>query len=331
MFAVSGMSLGLIEGGSIVFVFHMWGSVAMPIIQTAYFMFGIGALAAPLLSQPFLLVTHPGDLMDGLEIGYRAAKSHEHLHDQGMECNLVVPYSVLAGLMLVNAVLMFLVWCWSPETPEHPSRIQVPKEGSVVGMQEKTRSTVWKAVVVMLHLLVVHLYFGVYVGLASYLSSFVVTSDLNLSKTEGAHMTTMFWSTFTFAKLVALAYTPWIGNRNSVLLGLSVMLTGSILLVLFAETSESLVWLAVALIGIGLSSIYACMLRYLENFFPVTSTIGSLTSVAGVLGEFTFPALISLFIDSTPIVVVWVVAASSVAMSALFPLIILLCNTKLKA
>ena len=332
-FALNGLSLGVIEGGSTVFVFQMWGTGAMPFIQAAYFMFGIGALAAPLLSEPFLILREPGDLMDGIEFGYSMAQSHQS-HDSGTKFNLIIPYSILSGLMFCNAVIMLTVWWFNAETPEHPTRHSVKvTSGSVENGRSEGKMVVskfWKVVVVALHLTLIHVYFGIDVGLASYLVTFVVMSDLRLTKTIGSHMTTMYWAAFTFTKLAAIVYIPWIGNRNSILLGLAVIMAGNAVLVPFAESSETMVWIGVALIGTGLSSIYACMLRYLEGFFPVTSTIGSLTSVAGVLGEFTFPALISLYIDQNPIVVIWVIAFSSCCIAILFPVIMLLCNMKLR-
>lgn len=322
-FSLNGVTLGIIEGGSTVFVFQMWGTTAMPFIQAAYFMFGIGALAAPLISQPFL-ITLPADL-PGVDLDI------ENDDRRGVHFNLIVPYAALAGLMFFNSVAMMFLWFFYPSTPEHSSRLTVsepPADGAVILVHKKVRTT-WKVIVITLHLIVIHLYFGVYVGLASFLVPFVVNSDLRLTKATGARMTTMYWSAFTFTKLIAMCFGQRIGHRNIVLAGISIMMTGSWILVHFAESNETMVWVGVALIGSGLSSIYACLLRYLESFFPVTSSIGSLTSVAGVMGEFTFPALISLFIEDDPVVVVWVVAVSSCLMLFFFPLIMLLCNTRL--
>jgi hypothetical protein len=336
--AVNGISLGLIEGGSTVFVFHMWGREAMPFIQAAYFAFGLGALMAPLLSEPFLLIRKPGDLFEDMEFGYHVAQPHI-VHEAGQKYNLIVPYSVLSAFMFCNAVVMLAIWFWYPQTPEHHSRITVDVsaeksvETGVTGSGEPEKQSnrkLWKFIVIVLHMIEIHLYFGIYVGLASYLVTFVVTSDLQLSKTTGSHMTTMYWSTFTFTKLAAILYIPFVGNRNSILLGLGVIVLGNMILIPFADSSEIALWIAVALIGAGLSAIYACMLRYLEGFFSITSTIGSLTSVAGVMGEFTFPAVISLFIDADPFVIIWVIAGSSMFMAVLFPIIMLLCNLKLK-
>ncbi|KAL4224665.1 hypothetical protein ACF0H5_015362 [Mactra antiquata] len=54
MFALQGITMGVLDTGGNVYCIQLWGKKNAPFIQTLHFAFGIGAFVAPLLARPFL-------------------------------------------------------------------------------------------------------------------------------------------------------------------------------------------------------------------------------------------------------------------------------------
>ena len=322
-FGLNGVCIGFVDGILNFIFLLLWGREAMPFMQLGYFMMGCGMIASPMLSKLFLSVPVTDIMEDGLEVVHMSETHVSRL------------YLLVALFQLLNALLVLGVWFAYPETTDHPSRATNEQQPLVtaVGRMAKSDSDkrVWRILVIVLHLICVHVYYGIEVAFGSYLTTFAVESELHLSKEQGTRLTTLFWSMFTLFKAVAILYIPFVGNACNILLGLAVMLAANGFLLPFGQSNVTLLWIGVAVIGAGLSSIYACMLRYLEDFVPISGVLGAMTCVSVVMGEFTFPVLISFFIESHPTVLLWAVLFSSLVMATLFPAIMLICLSRLSA
>ena len=187
----------------------------------------------------------------------------------------------------------------------------------------------WKVIVVMLTLIFMHIYLGLEITFGSYLMTFAVKCNLNLSKADGAHLTTLFWSTFTLFRIFTVFYIEFVGNQLNIFASLTVVLIANVLLVPFGSHNLPLLWTGVALIGIGVSSIWACVFGFLEEHFAVTSLISAFMIVSAVLGEFVFPVVISSFINCYPMILMWVTLFCSCGITIAFCLMSLICRTKL--
>ena len=164
----------------------------------------------------------------------------------------------------------------------------------------------------------------------SYLTTFAVKCHLKLSKADGAHLTTLFWSTFTLFRIATVFYITLIGNEINIFASLSVILAANVLLVPFADNNVYLLWTGVALIGIGVSSVWACVFGFLEEHFPVSPLVSAFMIVSATLGEFVFPAIISLFIRSYPMILMWITLFCSAGIAILFSFMSLICRFKIK-
>ena len=394
VFIINGGCLGFFEAACNVSMLFLWGKEAVPFMQVLNFMYGTGAMIAPVIAEPFLFIKNE------TAINYTSTEP-EVFHPE--KVRLIYPYSIAAGLLAFSAAFNFVLYILYPVTTEHPSRqttshsgstqplpleednnnsgnLRVPNLGryrtisetgsiltinshrnieevlkmsasmasirkascltlpticsqveTVISSEIDTKSYKrWKYLTLLLVFMFMHIYLGLEISFGSYLTTYVVNCDLNLTKGTGAHMTTLFWATFTFTKVATIFYIRMIGNQTNLLLSLMTMLAATILLNFYGNISVSLLWIGIALIGIGLSSVWGCMFGYLEEYFPVTSVIGSLMIVSAMLGEFVFPVIISSMIEKTPQILMWVVLFCSSSMTLLFLLIMFLCNRKLK-
>ena len=371
-FTLNGACLGFVEAGSNVFILHLWGRETAPFMQSLHFMFGSGSLIAPLIAEPFLIVRNSTDAAD--VHGGGSDDSNRIFHPD--EVRLYGPYSIIACLLLANAILILSVFKVYPVTEPHPTRVAAAPEaapasaaqpetngtrnGSLAseedeGIGESTDSVKaavplpnesqtkddgsrlvydkhyagYKILTIVLVLIFMHIYLGLEISFGSYLMTFAVNSDLKLSKATGAHLTTLFWSTFTLCRVVTILVVNKVGNGCVICVSLSVTLIATAILTPFGNSSEPLLWTGIALIGCGMSAVWACMFVFLEEYFPVTSVVGSLMIVSGVLGEFVFPVIISAFIKDYPQILLWTVLFCSVSISLLFAAISLILRSKL--
>lgn len=158
----------------------------------------------------------------------------------------------------------------------------------------------WKGFVIVLTVMFMHIYYGLEITFGSFLTTFAHESGLQLSKADGAHMTSLFWGTFTVLRLFTVFYIEYVGAEMNILLSLVVVLIANVLLVPFGNSNELCLWIGVGVIGLGTSSIWASLFGYLEEYFTVTSRIAAGMIVSAIVGEFVFPLIISNFVQDYP-------------------------------
>lgn len=188
----------------------------------------------------------------------------------------------------------------------------------------------WRIVTVCITLLFMHIYLGLEITFGSYLTAFAVKCKLHLSKAYGAFLTTVYWTSFTLFRLLTILYIDYTGIGVNIAGSIVMVLISNAFLLPHGDESLAMLWTGIILIGIGTSSIFACMFGFLEQYFEVTSMISALMIMSAVLGEFTFPAVISRFIESTPAIFLWVTLFCSIGIAILFAIIALICRFKLR-
>lgn len=344
LFAVNGICLGFFEAGASVFMLQLWGKEASNFIQVLQLMYGAGSLIAPLIAEPFLVA-----------VDREAANANrtdvEIFHPE--RTALIYPFSMLAGFMAFNAVLALVIWIAHPDTPDHPSRdqdtcsvsteqsddmeelekrtceVSVGIEGPESIAAKTDHTNKWKILTILCVVVFMHVYFGLQVSFGSYLMTFAVHCDLKLSKSTGAYLTSLYWTMFSVTKLAAIFFVRRIGHEMSILMSLAVMVMGAALLLPMGSRDAGFLWTGVALEGIGISSIFGCVFGFMEDYFPVTDLIPSFVAMSSVLGELSFPLLISYFIEAEPQILMLVLFISTGILSVFFIVVITVCKTKL--
>ena len=196
---------------------------------------------------------------------------------------------------------------------------------------KKNSPEFYKVTVVAILMLFVHIYNGLLLGFGSFLVTFVVESDLKLSKQVGTEMTSCFWGFLTFWRLATIFYIEYVGNKANIIFSLTVVVIGNIIVVPFGESYEICLWVGVALIGLGISSMWSSMFSMLENTFSITSKMASILIVSALMGEFVFPMIISRFIATNPAVLLWTLLSCSVSFVILFIAVITVIKLKDRA
>lgn len=351
VFSLNGALMGFFEVGANMFIFHLWGRESGPFIQTIYLNFGIGSLLIPIIAKPFLVSSDAfsTDFEFGGNETYflnSSVSRKELLEPSPSDLALIYPYSIVAGWLAMCGILVFVIYFMYPRSPIHPSRMTFSKDSNkqdetavdvVNEIIKRNNDRIWaKFLVVTCTCLLGHIYYGLVISLGSFITTYVVEvrslpllSELERKQT-GATMTSLFWATFTFFRLLTIFYIDYVGSMVTIFANLVICFVSCIILIPFAASNLICLWAGVGVIGAGLSSIWACLFTLLEDYFPVTSQIGSMLIVCGVLGEFTFPMIISQLIVADPAVLMWISLGCISSIFAVFTTIVVTAKIKLE-
>ena len=225
---------------------------------------------------------------------------------------------------------------WTEESAgeaTRPSPERSTRKSATIGsriLRSLSLDNPWRTGVVALSVAFMHIYYGLEITFGSFLTTYTAKSDLHLDTKVGAQLTSLFWATFTFWRLITIFYINYTGSQNAIFISLAIMLFGNCVLVPFGNVYEWSLWTGTATIGVGISSIWASMFGFLEVYFPVTSKIASSMITAAMVGEFIFPVIIAKYVDCHPTVFAWVTLTCSLAITVLFIVIVIICRFKIK-
>ncbi|KAI1286389.1 Major facilitator superfamily domain-containing protein 4A [Halotydeus destructor] len=283
---------GMIDSTSNVFILYMWGQASQPYMQATHFCFGLGGLVAPLLASPFLSAGEAP--IEGLA-GNVTSAIENTCNPEALRIH--IPYAMLGSACILSALFFLYLYCCHGNTEEHFSRHVKNDEN---GTADVKIDLMWKKVVVAITALFLFTLLGLEVGLGSFITSFAVMSDHHLTKQVGAYMTSLYWFTYTFFRLPAIPLIDKIGIHCSIVLELGITVIANMFLLPFGNSIVWCLWVGVALVGIGISTLWASLFILLESFFPVTSGIASFLTVSACLGEWVYPVIMGYAIEMNP-------------------------------
>ena len=176
----------------------------------------------------------------------------------------------------------------------------------------KPLSPFMKLVIVVLSVLFFHLYCGLEISFGSLLSPFAVKSNLRMTKSEGAFLTSTYWGMFTFLRIFSLIAITYFSPRCLLIFNMAIIMLSNVFLLPFANDFSWALWIGSALMGLGCSSVFATMFAFVEQLTPVTPRFTSITMIACCLGEFIIPLLVGFSIEKHPEVFLYVIFVYSV-------------------
>lgn len=311
-FFLNGMCFGIIETCCNIFMVNLWGKKCPPFLQALHFSFGLGGFSAPLLVRPFLL----SNLDD----------SNEDIEQMWSPSDVQVQYAYyIIALVLASSAGFFLyVYVFHTETPpmKDADTVDIPDYDSRV--KESLKIRFFRGTIYANAALFMCFYCGIEIALGSYLTPFGVKCDLHLEKKTAALMSSIYWIAFTFSRLATIFYIDYIGPKNNLIMALGLVLISNIFLTPFGDKYEWCLWVGVSLNGIGMSSIWAAMFAYIDQYIPLTNSLTSIMVCAACVGECLIPIAVSAVIETNVTVFLWVILGCSLIQASLFCLIMTL-------
>ncbi|KAI1278437.1 Major facilitator superfamily domain-containing protein 4A [Halotydeus destructor] len=298
------VSGGIIDSAAHVFMMYLWGKQSQSYMQTLHSFYGVGALVAPLLASPFL----------SKERVSRNETTEMTSHCSSEELHIHVPFAAMGILCLIVAAVFLYLFCYQRETDEHDSRL-VTEDDSTEGRQV----SLWpKRIVIFIAGIFMFTVLGLEIGMGSFITSFAVKSDLHLTTQVGAYMTSAYWFTFTFARILAIGFVDKISIYTNITIELVTLLIADIFLIPFGNSVEWCLLVGVALVGVGISTLWAAVFSLLENHFPVKSGAGSFLIISACIGELVFPLILAYALETSPQVFLWTIFACTVMCCIIF-------------
>ncbi|KAI1281210.1 hypothetical protein HDE_13306 [Halotydeus destructor] len=308
------LCLGLIDPCGNVLILYIWGKGGQDYLLTIHFTFGLGGLVAPLVTSPFLYTGEGSSLeLDGNATSIVAdlcVKEALRIH---------IPYAIMGAFSVLTSCLFLYLFCCHRHTTEHESRlVNVDKDMADGVKQEMIRHKRIVVVVAAIFLLTLMCFS---LGMSSFVSSFAVLSDLHLGKQDGAYLLSLFYFTYTFYLLFSIPLVNKIGINRNIIMELGLIVLANIFLVPFGNSVEWCLWVGVALMGLGISTMYASLFVLLEGYFPVTGGIASFLTVVAFLGGWMYPVVMGYAIGNDPQFFLNVILMFTVACILLFAIL----------
>lgn len=289
-----------------------------------HFFFGIGSIIGPLIAKPFLLLTDKDsdfspELLQYVPLnGTEPSVSPSPFPPEAVRIQYT--YAIVSVYTLIVTSIFAGIYFKRPENEPHPSK----------AITDPTKETPYnpraRLLVIVMATVFLHFYFALEIVFGCFLTAYVVKSDLHMDKAQGAFLSSVFWATFTFFRIPSIFIIKLIGFTKSITSNLTLMVAGAAVLLSLGGHSYWAVWLGIILMGLGISSIFATLLGYLETFFPITGNIASTFMVSGCVGEFIWPLVVGKYIVQAPSVFLLATGVCTVCCCVFFASLVYICE-----
>lgn len=108
-----------------------------------------------------------------------------------------------------------------------------------------------KGVVVVLSILFFHSYCGLEISFGSLLPTFAVKSNIQMSKSEAAYLTSSYWGMFTFFRIVSLFAITFFSPRSLLIGSMGLIVLSNVFLLPFGNDFRWALWTGSVLMGLG--------------------------------------------------------------------------------
>ena len=201
-------------------------------------MFGIGAIAGPLIAKPFLVNTDSPELVDQ----HATANITQQVVNRE---DLMVqwPYVITSVYTFITVSCLAMVYFRTRKSDTTPTKLTE----TVVDTTKV--NAMWRLVVIIVSTIFCHFYFALQLVSGTFLMAYVVKCDLHVDKSSGALMNSLFWVTFTVFRLPSIWIMKKIGLEKSIIVNLVITVFANIVLVPFGNSNIYALWIGMALIG----------------------------------------------------------------------------------
>ena len=322
---------GYINTGLQSFLFGLWDGrkYKSPIMQASPALWSIGSAICPFIIRPFLVDIPETDVTRNVivsrdEYAYSSSVTYvENTTAYTADVTLVYsgdlnrvrfPY-VIVGSILASLSVLYVVayWMIGPECNRKVLRSDKRFRRKV---GDRTRFRVPMLVMLFFFFLFYAWYEGIF---SSLLTAFVI-EGLEWPVSSGPLIVVVFFSSHAVGRILGIPISFKVSSTKMITTSLLVT-TSAFTLLLFAPRSDTqtLVWVAVALAGLAMATIYASMMVWTSRYMTITSAAGAVFLVGGSTGGMTGGALIGwLFQTQTYMWVIYMALLACLMHLALF-------------
>lgn len=339
-FIVSQAVLGFFTAGMDVagnaWILEIWQEIANPYMQGMHFCYAIGMTIAPLIAEPFLSPDIKREnktvisVDNGTSIAFFNVTKGEVVADViARESQIAVPYTICAIVLFAAAGLLFTLYVKTPYL--HPVRtVSTAKSSSssqdlvnsandeninLISLQTPRR---YYITVIVLGSALLCFYSGIEMNTFTFFPDFAVYIDLHLSKSKAAFMTSLLSAAFACSRGISIIVATRFKPMNMLYTNMILIGVGNSMMLMFANTSEHMLWLSLVLMGFGYSCVFPGIYSFLEERINVTNTLCGVFMFASSIATTINPIILGYYIESNPLIFVYINLFSLVTCLSLF-------------
>lgn len=327
-FIVAQAVLGFFTAGMDVagnaWILEIWQEVANPYMQGMHFCYAIGMTIAPLIAEPFLSpdVKRENNTVIAVDNGtaitfFNVTKGEVVADVIARQSQIAIPYTICAVVLFAAAGLLFTLYVRTPYL--HPTRtVSTAKSSSscqdlVNSANEENINLIaletpkhYYITVILLGSALLCFYSGIEMNTFTFFPDFAVYIDLHLSKSKAAFMTSLLSAAFACSRGISIIVATRFKPMNMLYTNLILIGVGNGLMLMFANTSEHMLWLSLIIMGFGYSCVFPGIYSFLEERINVTNTVCGLFMFASSIATTINPIILGYYIETNPLIFVYI-------------------------
>lgn len=329
---ICGLSLGALDNECNTLLLRLWKTGSGPSMQLLHFAFGLGAVLAPLLAEPFIssiaepLVTNMNCSQINTTIGLDSFDSSclqqlfndsctdhpdshhsSHSNQTFSASNCTVPATQSASLRYAYAYLLgaltfvppLIAFAYHSIRAEfgHCYRRDSLDGSAAPGVHTdhhlvKKPHLLFKIVFFPSLFFFIYLYCGMETSYGNFIFTFAVES-LNFTKQKAAFLNAVFWGCFTVGRFAAI-FIACTKVPSSVVIAVdTVGSTLSLLVMTVLSHNDVVVWVGTATLGAFMASIYPTAMFWLSEQVEVSGKAVAVITTGATLGDMTLPLTVA--------------------------------------
>ena len=316
----------LVAGANILLL-RMWNKKSGPYMQALHFSFALGTFIAPLLAEPFIRQNAIPDIPTShfcnppdntvndnttncTGINHTLASNCTDVSDDGDFFSSIQfgwAYWISAFAMLLVAIpLIYFAACTKRRHPQlYQQIIAAQKENTSATDNRKTSKTnvkhykTFRIFIVAMCTVFLFFYIGVEVTYGSYVFTFAVTyKELCFSKSKAALLNAVYWGSFTFGRLIGIGIAMLKISTTFMLVSDFIGCMCAVLLIAIIHTSDVVIWIGTALLGLAVASVFPSMLLWVDEHLEVTGKVTAVLVNGATFGDMVLPLTVGLLITN---------------------------------
>lgn len=297
---------------------EIWQTGANPYMQGMHFCYALGMTLAPLIEEPFLSSEH------------NVTESYDNATGQFTngtlireESRIVIPYSI-GSLISVLAAAIILVLHYKVPYTDPRRNMSAPKDvvprpinnnsesfptsstAQLLDDENRDKAKAYQMKIIVLGSLLLCFYTGLELSTFSFITEFAVVIALKLTKSKAAFLSSAMSGSYAVNRLFSIVVASKLRTKTMLYISFVMLSTGNILLLIFANTSEVMLWVAAVIIGLGHASVYPCLISFLEERINVTTAVCSVFMLCSSCTNIFVPMVLGNYVESYPLVYVYI-------------------------
>ncbi|XP_077490426.1 sodium-dependent glucose transporter 1C-like isoform X2 [Amblyomma americanum] len=313
-----GLSAAAFVTGANVWIIRMWPENTTPALEAFHLAFGVGGLLGPFIARPFLSTVVTGNTTELSTAGFYFGSEEKQFDSPGLlsvpndtaatnttgETHVAYAYGIVGAfyfILTLSMIALYLV-----DRADFKPKAEKTPDGSPATVEERARDVCFTRTVLAAMCTFIGFYVALECTTSQMVASFAVKSNLHFSKASASRVEAMFFLCFSASRLAAALVTVKLPPFWMLVISHTILLPTAIALVIWGSSIDTVLWVCIALAGIGQGPVYAAVMSWTAGHIQFSNKMMSLAVVTESIGGLTAPTLVGQFMDKIPNVFMYV-------------------------